>query len=95
LGFDFLFGGHAFFLKLKQSLQVIYGLLDGFVIVYPLVVDSDLPLNAFSAFGVVPEFRIEGLASEVFNFAKSVIDVKDTSLVQPACLSALLIVQQS
>jgi hypothetical protein len=55
--------------------------------IQPFFVDADFALDGFGAFGVVPEIGVEGLARQVFDFACSVIDVKDTSLRRPVCLS--------
>jgi len=49
-------------------------------------VDAYFALNSFCPFRIIPKCGIQGLAGQVFQISLTIIDVKDTSLRQPADL---------
>ena len=80
------FSGHSFLLKFVQAFQIIHFPGEGFIFLNPFLVDAYFALNSFCPFRIIPKCRIQGLAGQVFQISLTIIDVKDTSLRQPADL---------
>jgi hypothetical protein len=62
---------------------------------HPVSVHAQRALNALRPLRILPKVRIQRLVRQVFYFLAAVIDVKDTSLKQPAGLLSPLIARQS